>query len=95
MTYIVDPLLVPDSRPATGVQPGGATAPARRAPVAGGFGDVARIRILGQEHDEPALELLVQRREQQRQHRLGDARPRRQGGRERLQALEREQLPDE
>ncbi len=62
---------------------------------AGRLGDVARVRILGQEHDETTLELLVQRREQQRQYRLGDARPRRQGGRERLQALQRQQLPDE
>ena len=62
---------------------------------AGRLGEVARVGVLGQEHDEPALELLVQRREQERQHRLGDAGPGRQGSRERLQALEREQLPDE
>ena len=28
----------------------------------------------GSRHDEPSPELLVQRREQERQHRLGDAR---------------------
>ena len=39
--------------------------------------------------------MFVQRREQKRQHRLRDARPGRQCGRERLQPLEREQLPDE
>ena len=67
----------------------GADEPARR------LGDVARVGVLGQQHDEPAPELLVQRREQERQHGLGDAGARRQGSRKRLQALEREQLPDE
>ena len=67
----------------------GADEPARR------LGEVARVGILGKQHDEPALELLVQGREHQRQHRLRDARPGRQRSGERLQALEREQLPDE
>ena len=67
----------------------GAAEPTRR------LGEVARVGILGKQHDEPALELLVQGREHQRQHRLRDARPGRQRSGERLQALEREQLPDE
>ena len=41
----------------------------------------------GRSDDQPAIELLVQRREQQRQHRLGDARARRQRSCELLQAL--------
>ena len=56
---------------------------------AGRLGGVAGVGVLGQEAHEAPLELLVQRREQQRQHRLGDARSGGQGGRERLQALER------
>ena len=62
---------------------------------AGRLGEVARVGVLRQQHDEAVLEVLVQRRQQERQHRLGDTRARRQGSRERLQALEREQLPDE
>ena len=67
----------------------GADEPARR------LGGVARVGVLGQQADEAPLELLVQRREEERQDRLRDAGARRQGSRERLQALEREQLPDE
>ena len=62
---------------------------------AGRVGGVTCVRVLRQQADDAARELLVQRREQQRQDRLGDAGAARQGGRERLQALEREQLPDE
>ena len=62
---------------------------------AGGFGRVARVRVLGQEADEPAVELLVQRREQQRQHGLGDAGARRQRRGERLQPLVLGELADE
>ena len=61
----------------------------------GRLGEIAGVGVLRQEHDEPAVELLVQRRQQERQHRLGDTRPRRQRSRERLQALEREQFPNE
>ena len=45
----------------------GADEPARR------LGDVARVGVLGQQDDEPSPELLVQRREQERQHGFGDA----------------------
>ena len=69
--------------------------PLRAGEPAGRLGGVARVGVLRQEADEAASELLVQGREQQRQHRLGDPGPAGQGGRERLQALEREQLPDE
>ena len=59
---------------------------------------VARVGVLGQQADEttvPGLvQVLVQRREQKRQNRLRDARSSRQRGRERLQPLELEQLPD-
>src|SRR4029450_2429655 len=41
---------------------------------AGGLGDVARIGVLGREHDERPAELLVQRRDQERKRRLRDAR---------------------
>jgi transcription elongation factor GreA len=56
---------------------------------------VARISVLRQEAHEAAVELVVQCREEERQNRLGDARAGRQRVRERLQPLEREQLPDE
>ena len=59
------------------------------------LGRVAGVGVLGQQHDERAAEMLVQRREQQGQRRLGDARGRRERVRERSQALVAEQLLDE
>ena len=59
------------------------------------LGRVPGVGVLGQQHDERAAQLLVQRRQQQRQRRLGDARGRRQRVRERGQALVAEQLLDE
>src|SRR5581483_3984584 len=53
----------------------------------GGLGDVARIRVLRERDDHAPAELLVQRRQDERQHRLGHARTRRQRLRERAQAL--------
>jgi hypothetical protein len=38
-----------------------------------GLGRVARVRVVREQHAEPAPELLVERREQQRQRRLRDA----------------------
>ena len=38
-----------------------------------GLGSVARIGVLGREHDERAPELLVDRRQQERKRRLRDA----------------------
>jgi hypothetical protein len=60
-----------------------------------GFGCVARIGILGEQADERAAPLLVQRGEQQRQRRLGHARRRGECTRVGGQALFREQLLDE
>ena len=60
-----------------------------------GVGGVARVLILGHEDDERALELLVERREHERQRRLGHARPRRQRSGERLEALVGLQLAHE
>ena len=59
------------------------------------LGGVARVRVLRQEHDEPALEPLVERGEQQRQRRLGDARARRQRVGELGEALVLDELADE
>ena len=59
------------------------------------LGRVASIGVLGQQHDERAAQLLVQRGQQQRQRRLGDPRGRRQRIREGGQALVAEQLLDE
>jgi hypothetical protein len=42
----------------------------------GGLRDVARVGVLGREHDERAGKLFVERGEQQWKRRLGDARPR-------------------
>ncbi len=39
-----------------------------------GLGDVARVRVLGREHDERAAELFVERRDDERQSGLGDTR---------------------
>ncbi len=61
MTHLVDPLLVPGSRPATGVQPGGATAPPRQAPAAGGFGDVLAQRTAGVQFSGHALQRIERR----------------------------------
>ena len=41
---------------------------------AGGLGDVARVGVLGREDDERPAELLVERRDQQRERRFRDAR---------------------
>ena len=62
---------------------------------AGCLGGVARVGVVGEEHDEAALDLLVQRREHERQHRLRDAGARRQRGREFRQPLLRAQALDE
>ena len=43
------------------------------------LGGIARVLILGRQQDERTVELLVQRREQERQRRLGDARSGRKG----------------
>ena len=43
------------------------------------LGGIARVLILGRQQDERTVELLVQRREQERQRRLGDARSSRKG----------------
>jgi len=51
------------------------------------LGRVTGIGVLGQQHDERAPKVFVQRGEQQRQRRLGDAGGRRQRVRERDQTL--------
>ena len=58
-------------------------------------GRVPRVRVFGKEHDERPPQVLVQRREQERQRGLGD--PGRSGKRvrERAQPLVREELLDE
>ena len=48
--------------------PLGAEVPARR------LGEVARVGVLGRQRDEPAPELLVERRHDERQRRVRDAR---------------------
>ena len=48
--------------------PLGAQVPARR------LGEVARVGVLGRQRDEPAAELLVERRDDERQRRVRDAR---------------------
>jgi hypothetical protein len=53
----------------------------------GGLGDVARVGVLGQERDEPTAELVLKRREHEREHGLRHTRARRQSVRERPQAL--------
>ena len=62
----------------------------------GGLGDVARVGVLGREHDERAAELLVRAANDERQRRLGDTRARlgqRLG--ERAEALTLGELADE
>ena len=54
---------------------------------ADGLGGVAGVGVLREEHEEAAAELVVERREQERQRRLGDAGARRQRRGERGQAL--------
>ena len=61
----------------------------------GALGRVARVRIVGEQDEQCVADLLVQRREQEREHRLGDARPGRHGGGERLESLVAAQLVDE
>ena len=79
--------------------PADAAARQQRDPLGAGNQPAAsaasRVRVLRQQADQAASEVLVQGREQERQDGLGDPGPAGQGGRERLQALEREQLPDE
>jgi transcription elongation factor GreA len=69
--------------------------PVRADEPSGRLCRVARVRVLRQQADETTVEMLVQRRKQERQNGLGHARPRRQGSRKGLQPLEREQLSDE
>ena len=59
------------------------------------LGGVARVRVLRQEHDQAALDALVERREQQRQRGLRDAGARRQRVRELGEALVLDELPNE
>ncbi len=59
------------------------------------LGRVARVGVLRQEADERPVELLVQRREHDRQRRLGHARTRRQRVRELAEALVLDELGDE
>ena len=59
------------------------------------LGRVPGVGVLGQEDQQAAAELLVQRREHERQRRLGDARATRQGLHERLEPLARGELGDE
>ena len=61
----------------------------------GALGGVARVRVLRQEHDQTALQALVQRREQERQRRLRHAGARRQRVRELAEALVLDELPNE
>ena len=56
------------------------------------LGGVARVGVLGEEDEQPAAELLVQRREHERQRGVGDAGARRQRLREGLEALARCEL---
>ena len=56
------------------------------------LGRVARVGVLRQKADERPAELLVQRREHDRQRRLGHARPRRQRVRELAEALVLDEL---
>ena len=56
---------------------------------------VARVGVLGEQHEQPAAQLLVERCEEQRQHRLGNASPGRQRSRERLKAIVPTELVDE
>ncbi len=53
----------------------------------GAVGSVPRVGVLGEQHEERAAELGVERREHERQHRLRDAGPRRERVDERLEAL--------
>jgi hypothetical protein len=59
------------------------------------LGRVAGIRVLGQQDEQPAAELLMERGEEERQHRLRDARLRRQCPDEGLEAVVAPQLVDE
>ena len=59
------------------------------------FRRVAGVSVLGQEDEQAAAELLVERGEKQRENRLGDARRRRERPRERLKPIVPAQLVDE
>ena len=59
------------------------------------LGRVPSVGVLGQEDQQPAPELLVQRREHERERGLGDARPAGKGLRERLEPVARRELRDE
>ena len=56
---------------------------------------VAGVGILGQQHDQAALQLVVQRRQDERQDGLGDASARRQRAGELLEPLLRAEAFDE
>jgi hypothetical protein len=60
-----------------------------------GLGDVACVAVLGRHEHERTAEVLVQRRDDERQPRLGDAGALRQRIGERLQALVLDELGDE
>ena len=62
---------------------------------ADGLGDVARLLVLGEQADERPPELAVQRREEERERGLRDARVRREVVRERAEALARGERVDE
>ena len=62
---------------------------------AGGLRGVARVGVVGEERDEAALDLLVDRRQHERKHGLRDAGARRQRSCEFLQPLLRAQALDE
>ncbi len=59
------------------------------------LGGIARVGVVREKHAEPAVELLVEGRKQERQGRLGDACAGRQRPGERGQALVRPEAPDE
>ena len=61
----------------------------------GRLGGVARVGVLRDEEHEPPSELLVQRRDDERQHRLGNAGARGQRGGELLEPLLRAEALDE
>ena len=60
-----------------------------------GLGGVARVGILGQNDDQPAADLLMERREHERQHRLRHAGARGQRGGELGEPLLRAEAFDE
>ena len=73
----------------------GAPRPAAKRQRTGPYTGVPRVRVLREEADEAAVQLLVEGGEQERQHRLRDPGAGGQRDRERLQALQLEQLANE